>query len=120
MVSSGEKLIPSSSQIKWVWEQCGCKVIVKEMGWDEDGGPTWLFCGCPAQKHQNEDCIYPGLLPELCLNNLFQLAIPVLIKKFGATNTFDFLVSWLRRFLFYGEDPTCSLFELIYKCLGGK
>ena len=94
--------MPTKEQEQWLWEQCGFKL--------EDGG--WW-------------CLPNGIgllvsLPPIDLNNLFKYAVPKLVEIFGAANTLDLLISWLRDFLLWGKDPADSLFLLVYKALGGE
>jgi len=33
----------------------GCEGYIRGMGWNEDGGPYWTFCGCEEHDHDDWD-----------------------------------------------------------------
>jgi len=45
----------------------------------------------------------------------FKWLVPEALRKFGAVKLFDLLVHWLRRIIFFGENPASTLCEAILK-----
>ena len=64
----------------------GCRVIKKKMGFEKNGNPIWLFCGCDKGIMENHtDCNYhyPNLLIDFTdsLDACFKWLVPKLWKQ---------------------------------------
>lgn len=67
-------------------EIAGCDYEVRDMQWNNGGGPHWIFCNCPNQEHAVHDSHYSGLildegLPYNSLDALCKWVVPKVLER---------------------------------------
>ena len=75
----------------------------------------WEWCDAPKMASYPSGKLSYDWLDEHLLENLFEYAVPKLVKEIGKFVVANLLVRWVRDIIFHNEDPALSLFRIIHK-----